>query len=137
VVLAIAVGGLAGLTAGLSAGINLVHRIGPGWALVAGLLAEFAACAVTGPVTARALPDLITKRLPGPAGLPRRKALDPRTRIQGLRPNLSVAVPARESCSVCPSEYFDSISIRIFRANQGGNIGASLIFCPKGMAFVN
>jgi hypothetical protein len=66
VVLAIAVGGLAGLTAGLSAGISLVHRIGPGWALVAGLLAGFAASAVTGLVTVRALHDLITKRLPGP-----------------------------------------------------------------------
>jgi hypothetical protein len=117
VALAIAVGGLAGLTGGLSAGINLVHRIGPGWALVAGLLAGFAACAVTGLVTARALHDLVTKRLPGPAGLPRRKALDPRTRIQGLRSNFSAAVPACESCIACPSEYFGSISMRIFRAN--------------------
>jgi hypothetical protein len=53
---------LAGLSAGLTTGINIAHGASPGWALAAGLTAGLAAAATAGLAAAVALHALVTKR---------------------------------------------------------------------------
>jgi hypothetical protein len=53
---------LAGLSAGLTTGINIADGASPGWALAAGLTAGLAAAATAGLAAAAALHTLVTKR---------------------------------------------------------------------------
>ena len=53
---------LAGLSAGLTTGINIAHGASLGWALAAGLTAGLAAAATAGLAAAVALHALVTKR---------------------------------------------------------------------------
>jgi hypothetical protein len=62
IALSSAIAVLAGLSAGLTTGINIAHGAGPGWALVAGLTAGIAAAATAGLAAAVALHALVTKR---------------------------------------------------------------------------
>jgi hypothetical protein len=62
IALSSAIAVLAGLSAGVTTGINIAHGASPGWALAAGLTAGLAAAATAGLAAAAALHALVTKR---------------------------------------------------------------------------
>ena len=89
---------LAGLSAGLTTGINIAHGASPGWAPAAALTAGRAAAATAGLAAAAALHALVTKR----TALAASTLVPPhRNTIQGL-PSAVRHVPVRPGHSHSP-----------------------------------